>query len=158
MMVAYLLLMGGGVIGSSMLFPGTCPARPVWSKPDDLGDVAVVEHLIPGRRYPVHIGEWRDGVWPVRDRLHWRVDRAVWRVLKNQSAVNVGIVSSLIMPSEAVWKRAAYEMQSSLVRTFGGLSPFSSPSAPSLVMVLYAVFYAAVVLWLAMRRFSKRDL
>jgi Cu-processing system permease protein len=78
--------------------------------------------------------------------------------LKNQSAVNVGIISSLIMPSEAVWKRAAYEMQSSLVRTFGGLSPFSSPSAPSQVMVLYAAIYAAVVLCLAMWRFGKRDL
>jgi hypothetical protein len=78
--------------------------------------------------------------------------------LQNQSAVNVGIISSLIMPSEAVWKRAAFDMQSSLVRTFGGLSPFSSPSAPSRVMVLYAIVYAGVMLWLAMRRFGKRDL
>jgi len=70
----------------------------------------------------------------------------------------VGIISSLIMPSEAVWKRAAYDMQSTLVRTFGGLSPFSSPSATSVAMIVYAVLYAGVMLWLAVRRFARRDL
>ena len=79
-------------------------------------------------------------------------------ILQNQAAVNVGIVSSLIMPSEAVWRRAAFEMQSALVRSFGGLSPFSSQSAPSKVMIVYAALYAATMLWFAMLRFGKRDL
>jgi ABC-type transport system involved in multi-copper enzyme maturation permease subunit len=78
--------------------------------------------------------------------------------LHNTSAVNVGVVCSLIMPSEAIWKRASYEMQSPLVSAFGGMSPFSAPSVPSQAMILYAIFYMAVALGLAMQRFGKRDL
>ena len=44
-------------------------------------------------------------------------------VLQNQTAINVGIVSSLIIPSEALWRRAAYEMQSPLSGALG-MSPF----------------------------------
>ena len=32
-------------------------------------------------------------------------------LLQNEAAVNIGIVSSLLMPSEALWKRAAFQMQ-----------------------------------------------
>ena len=77
--------------------------------------------------------------------------------MHSQAAVNVGIVTSLILPSEAMWRRAAFEMQSPLVGALN-VSPFTSNTAPSLVMVVYAVIYALVVLWAAMRRFSRRDL
>jgi ABC-type transport system involved in multi-copper enzyme maturation permease subunit len=77
--------------------------------------------------------------------------------LNNQTAINVGILASLIFPSEAIWKRAAYEMQSPLVAAIG-FSPFSSSSVPSLLMVLYAALYATVALFLAMRLFQQRDL
>jgi Cu-processing system permease protein len=77
--------------------------------------------------------------------------------LNNQAAVNVGIVTSLLLPSEAMWRRAAFEMQSPLVGAIG-VSPFASNSAPSLVMVGYAVLYVLAILGLAMRQFSRRDL
>jgi ABC-type transport system involved in multi-copper enzyme maturation permease subunit len=77
--------------------------------------------------------------------------------LNNQAAVNVGIVTSLLLPSEAMWRRAAFEMQSPLVGVMG-VSPFSGSSAPSLVMVGYAVFYMLVILYLAMKQFSRKDL
>lgn len=77
--------------------------------------------------------------------------------MRNQTAVNVGILSSLIIPSEALWKRAAYEMQSSLVRTLG-FSPFSAVSVPSVLMVGYAALYATLALVLALRLFGRRDL
>jgi Cu-processing system permease protein len=77
--------------------------------------------------------------------------------LNNQAAVNVGIVTSLLLPSEAMWRRAAFEMQSPLVGAIG-VSPFASNSAPSLVMVGYAVLYVLVILGLAMRQFSRKDL
>lgn len=75
----------------------------------------------------------------------------------NPTAVQVGIVSSLIIPSEALWKRAAYEMTSPFVRALG-FSPFSSPSVPSTAMVVYAVAYLVVCLLMAIRQFSRRDL
>ncbi len=78
-------------------------------------------------------------------------------LLHNETAVNIGIVSSLFMPSEALWKRAAYEMQSSISAVLGA-SPFASTSVPSPAMVAYAVFYVAVMLMLALRQFARRDL
>jgi len=77
--------------------------------------------------------------------------------LQNETAVNIGILSSLIIPSEALWKRAAYEMQSPLVQALG-FSPFSAASVPSPVMIAYAAVYAGVALLLAIRLFGRRDL
>ena len=72
-------------------------------------------------------------------------------------ALNVAITASLIMPSEALWRRAVFEMQSPIVSTLG-FSPFSAISVPSKFMILYACLYLALALALAVRRFSKRDL
>lgn len=77
--------------------------------------------------------------------------------LENSEAVNVGIISSLIMPSEALWRRAAFEMRSPLVSAFG-FSPFSSQSTPSEAMVLYALLYLAAGLTFAVWWFNRRDL
>jgi ABC-type transport system involved in multi-copper enzyme maturation permease subunit len=77
--------------------------------------------------------------------------------IQNQTAVNVGIISSLIIPSEALWKRAAFEMQSPLVSALG-FSPFTAASKPSQIMVLYGLIYAVFALWLAIRLFTRRDL
>lgn len=77
--------------------------------------------------------------------------------LKNQTAVNIGIISSLILPSEALWKRAVYEMQSPLAGVVG-FTPFTSTSTPSPLMIAYALAYLLVMVGLAMRQFSRRDL
>lgn len=77
--------------------------------------------------------------------------------LQNQTAINVGIVSSLLIPSEALWKRAAFEMQSPLVSALG-FSPLTAASMPSQVMVIYGLIYAILALFLAIRLFNRRDL
>ncbi|HSB75699.1 MAG TPA: hypothetical protein VLC12_08615, partial [Terriglobales bacterium] len=64
---------------------------------------------------------------------------------------------SILMPSEALWRRAANDMQSPLANMFN-FSPFSSASLPSSTMVAYAGAYTALALLLAVRRFSRRDL
>jgi Cu-processing system permease protein len=78
-------------------------------------------------------------------------------VTRTQPAVNVGVVASLLMPSEALWRRAAFEMQSPLANLLRG-SPFSTLSVPSMAMVFYAALYMAIALTVAIRRFSRRDL
>ena len=75
----------------------------------------------------------------------------------SQGAVNVGIVASILMPSESLWRRAAFDMQSPLMGVLN-MSPFSTLSAPSRLMVAYAVVYLLVALGLALRRFRLRDL
>lgn len=77
--------------------------------------------------------------------------------LGSAAAVNVGIVSSLLLPGEALWKRAAFEMRSLIVDAVG-FSPFTAASVPSPLMVGYAVLYALVALGLAVWSFERRDL
>ena len=77
----------------------------------------------------------------------------------SQSAhiVTVGVVSSLIMPGESLWRRAAYEMQTPLAGSLS-FSPFANVSIPSGTAVAYAAFYLVVVLAAAVHRFGERDL
>jgi ABC-type transport system involved in multi-copper enzyme maturation permease subunit len=76
---------------------------------------------------------------------------------RNKVAVNIGIISSLIIPTEAIWKRAASIMESPLIAAIG-FSPFTSGSPPSPLMVWYALVYIIIILVLALRQFNKRDL
>ncbi|HTV54222.1 MAG TPA: ABC transporter permease, partial [Terriglobia bacterium] len=72
-------------------------------------------------------------------------------------AVDVGIIASIIMPSESLWRRAAFEMQSPVVGALS-LSPFSNASVPSVAMIGYSVAYLTLALVLALRCFAARDL
>src|SRR5499425_3037195 len=72
-------------------------------------------------------------------------------------AVNVGVIASILMPSEALWRRAAFEMQSPLANAMR-ISPFSTLSVPSTTMVFYAGLYLAIALLVSIWHFSCRDL
>ena len=78
-------------------------------------------------------------------------------LFQSQTAINIGIITSLIIPSESLWRRAAYEMQSPLSGVLG-ISPFGTISVPSILMIVYAVVYLVVVTIVALRTFNKRDL
>jgi Cu-processing system permease protein len=78
-------------------------------------------------------------------------------MVKNQAAEDIGILSSLIVPSEAMWKMAAYVMQPPVTRMLG-TSPFSMGNPPSAVMLAYALGYIVIAILLAMRLFATRDL
>ena len=71
--------------------------------------------------------------------------------------VTLGVVSSLIMPTEAVWRRAAFLMQPPLAGALQ-FTPFANISVPSGAMVGYAGFYLLVILALAIYHFQRRDL
>jgi Cu-processing system permease protein len=77
-------------------------------------------------------------------------------LLDSTRAVDVGIVASLIIPSESLWRRAAFEMQSPLINALG-LSPFNTLSVPSHVMIGYALVYMAAALTAALWHFSRMD-
>lgn len=78
--------------------------------------------------------------------------------LGNQAAVTVGIVSSLLMPGEALWKRASFEMRTVLADALPNNPFMSGFSVPSPLMVVYAALYAAVALALVFWSFGRRDL
>jgi Cu-processing system permease protein len=77
-------------------------------------------------------------------------------LLQSSNAVRVGVVTSLVLPVEALWRRAAYLMQPPIASSMP--TPFAVSSVPSDAMVLYAVGYGAAALLLAMRVFGRRDL
>ncbi len=72
-------------------------------------------------------------------------------------AMDVGVIASLIMPSESFWRRAAFEMQSPLIGAIG-LSPFSNASVPSRAMMVYAALYLIIALLGALHCFRQKDL
>jgi ABC-type transport system involved in multi-copper enzyme maturation permease subunit len=74
-----------------------------------------------------------------------------------QTCVDLGIVSSLVMPSDALWRRAAFMIQPPVLGA-AGISPFSSTLVPSMAIVIYAALYAVFALVLAQVLFSRRDL
>ncbi|MGE5579447.1 MAG: ABC transporter permease subunit [Bacillota bacterium] len=80
--------------------------------------------------------------------------------LGNKSVVNAGILASLIMPADALYRKIVHYLmpgaESGLAAGF--LGPFGSMSEPSVWMMVYAVLYVAGFLALAVRSFSKRDI
>ncbi len=76
--------------------------------------------------------------------------------MESRAAVNIGIITSLVLPVEALWRRAAYLMQPPIMSSIP--TPFSGVSPPSTAMVIYALAYAVIALLLAMRSFNRRDL
>ena len=80
-------------------------------------------------------------------------------LLQNTTVVNVGIISSLLLPTEAVFRRAAYLMTSPVVQSLGfSTGPVFVLSVPSNVTVLYGALYLLGLIALAVRQFSRRDL
>lgn len=77
----------------------------------------------------------------------------------SQSAhiVTLGVWTSLIMPGESLWRRAAYEMQTPLAASLS-FSPFANVSIPSGMAVGYALAYLVVASLIAVVHFNRRDL
>jgi Cu-processing system permease protein len=76
---------------------------------------------------------------------------------QRSALVSLGVVSSLIMPTEAVWRRAAFLMQPPLAGALQ-FTPFADISVPSGAMVGYAGLYLLLMLALAIYHFQHRDL
>lgn len=79
-------------------------------------------------------------------------------LFENETAVNIGIVTSLIMPTEILWKKALalFQPQFTSVPVMAG--PFSVASQPSDLMLWYALFFMLALVGLALFSFSNRDL
>ena len=75
----------------------------------------------------------------------------------NSTTRYLGIVASLLVPSESLWQLAAYHMQPPLMRDLH-LTPFSPASVPSANMVLWAAGYTATALGVALWQFRTRNL
>lgn len=77
---------------------------------------------------------------------------------ENATAVNIGIVSSLLMPTQALWNRTLLLLQPQFTGSFNLAGPFAVVSQPSNLMIWYGVFYTVGLLLLALFSFSRHDL
>lgn len=158
MIAAYVLLMAGGVMAVVYLTAGYVAsgaaqgmALMIWE-----GILMMSLSLVSGALWSTLAnGVFIFGMYGLAFVGGW-IER-IGSVMHNDTAVNLGIVSSLLMPSEALWQRAAYLMQPPLLRNIG-MGPFSFGSYPSNAMVGYSVLYVAVAVLLAAAIFTRRDL
>jgi len=79
-------------------------------------------------------------------------------VLRNETAVDLGIVASLLMPADVLWKQASLLLQPPMGSNPEFSGPFMVMSQPNSIMTAYAVTYVIVLLVLALLSFSRRDL
>lgn len=162
MLTLYLLFMGGGVMGLVYLRSGYTPPNPLsalalmWLNALVLLSISLLGGtslstlangvLVFGLYGVAFIGGWIEQIGTI-----------IPDISANQTALNVGIITSLLLPSEALWKRAAVEIQSPVMGALG-FTPFTSRFYPSDAMIVYALVYLGIIFALAVRRFSQRDL
>lgn len=79
-------------------------------------------------------------------------------LFQNEAAVNIGIVTSLIMPADILWKKALTLFQPGFQNTPYLAGPFAVTSQPSNLMIIYAIFFLLALVALAIWSFSRRDL
>lgn len=159
MLTFYLLLLAGGVIWITDLTTGYQPSNVVrglaliWLN----GMLMLHLSLLGGTRLSTLAnGVFVFAAFGISFIGGW-VEQ-IGSLLNSESAVNVGVVTSLLIPSESLWRRAAYEMRS-LIVDVAGFSPFTSAtSVPSTAMLIYAIVYALVGLALAVWSLERRDL
>jgi len=159
MLAAYVAIMFGGTIGVVYAVAGLTPQHPF------LGALLVFLECLIALSLCFMFGTWfytlTNGVIVLG--LHGLAFMGGW--LEQMSAFTdgsrlamVGIVASLVMPTEAVWRRAAYVMESPLAGSLPRFAIFADVSLPSPAMIGYAGVYMLLVLGIAMYHFGRRDL
>lgn len=157
-LLLYTLGLGGGVLGLTTAITGWAPAG--WARGLAL--------LALGALVPLALSLWGGaglstlangalvlGLYGVAFVGGWA--EQIGGLAGAPAVVDLGILASLLMPAEAMWRRAAYELQSPMAR-LSGLTPFTASSIPNDRMILYAIAYIAILLLAAVRRFERRDL
>ena len=158
MLAIYVALMFGGTVAVAYWIGGVVPQNPV------AGALLVFLECVLALTVTFMFGTWfstlTNGVIVLG--LHGLAFLGGWLeqmsgFAEGSRLVTVGIVSSLIMPSEAVWRRAAFEMESPLAGSLQ-FSPFADISVPSMAMIGYAGVYLVGALAIAIYHFQNRDL
>lgn len=78
----------------------------------------------------------------------------------SQVLINIGILSSLVMPVDAIYRKIVYDLLSMSGVSYSAytLGPFGAASEPSIWMLCYTGLYLLFFLAMAVRVFSRRDI
>ncbi|HEY7878604.1 MAG TPA: ABC transporter permease, partial [Gemmatimonadaceae bacterium] len=138
MIVAYVVITFYATIGVAYAVTGVIPEHPV------RGLLLIIFECIVALGITFLLGTWFStlttgvlalGLQGVAFMGGWL--EQVSGFSQSQHIVTLGVISSLIMPGESLWRRAAYEMQTSLAGSLS-FSPFANVSIPSATAVVYA--------------------
>ncbi len=158
LIAAYLLMMAGGVLLSVKLLGGlNVPNVPLGIGLMLLEATAMLSLSIAGgtRLSTLANGVMGFGMFGLAFIGGWI--EQIGTLVGNATAENVGVITSLLVPSEAMWRLAAYNMQSPLLRELS-FTPFTSASVPSGAMIYWTLGYIVVVIAIGLRGFARRDL
>jgi ABC-2 type transport system permease protein len=158
MLAVYLSLLGGGLLLVTKAISGYLPNNPV----EGLALIVIQAlvllslSLLGGTR----LSTLSNGIALLM--LYGLTFVGTWveqigALLQSETAVRIGTFSSVLLPVEALWRRAAYLMQPGRDLT-NFVSPFAAFSVPNADVVVYALAYSAVAVLLALVSFTRRDL
>jgi ABC-type transport system involved in multi-copper enzyme maturation permease subunit len=158
MVAIYVAMMFGGTIAMGSWLGGVTPQNAIH------GALLVYLECMVALTVTIMFGTWfstlTNGVLVLG--LHGLAFMGGWLeqmsgFTQSSKLVMVGIYTSLMMPSEAIWRRAAFEMQPPLAGSLQ-FTVFPDVSVPSAAMVAYAGVYAVIALAIAIYHFQNRDL
>jgi Cu-processing system permease protein len=158
MLVLYSGLLSGGVLVESYLISGYVPPNPIAGVGLIVMQTAVLVSL--SLLCGVYFSTLTNGV--ILFMLYGLAFIGSWveqigTLFDAPATTTIGVVSSLILPVEALWRLAATLLQPPLLNNVN-FSPFSLGAVPSPAMVVYAGGYIVALFALAMRAFARRDL
>jgi ABC-type transport system involved in multi-copper enzyme maturation permease subunit len=78
--------------------------------------------------------------------------------LNNNTLVRIGVASSIVVPSDSMWKLASYVVQPTLAVNLIGPTPFGTATPPSDFAVKYAIAYCAALVGTSMLVFRRVDI
>lgn len=81
-------------------------------------------------------------------------------LVSSQMLINIGIVSSLLMPADSIYRKIVFNLLSApgASMSYMMLGPFGSYSEPSVWMLVYTGFYIVFFLAMASIIFSRKDI
>ena len=156
--LAYLALMAGGTLVVARVVTGNTPPGVAQGLPlMGLEALVLLSLSIAGgtRLSTIANGVVVFGLYGIAFLGGWF--EQIGTLMENGAARYLGTVASLLMPSEALWQRAAWMMQPPLMRDLH-LTPFSPASLPSGAMVAWAGGYVLAAIAFAVVSFRRRPL
>jgi ABC-type transport system involved in multi-copper enzyme maturation permease subunit len=160
MTAAYLALLGGGVVLSMQWFADyTAPVVLVPLTLMLLGAAVMLSITIAGgvRLSTITNGIVAFGFYGIAFIAGWMEQILSMSFFESTTARYVGTVVSLVSPADAMWRRAAYEMQPVTAVIFQA-GPFGVASVPSAAMIGWAAAFVVGVLAFAAWQFRRRPL
>jgi len=158
MTAAYLALLCGGIVLSMRLFADyVAPAVLAPMGLMLLGAAAMLSITIAGgvRLSTITNGIVAFGFYGIAFIAGWM--EQILSLFENSTAKYVGTIVSLVSPSDAMWRRAAYEMQPLATAALRN-GPFGVVSVPSAAMIVWTVLFVLLVLAFAAWQFRRRPL